>query len=80
MVEDTDNEDKMKIVSTRLPGDIIDIGKRIAKARGESFSTLIRRSLLKELARMGALPNMTSQVLGVKHEEAEDTWKQLGLD
>ncbi len=54
---------------TRLHEDEAALAREIAHRRGENTSHLLRRSLLKEIARLGFLEERDLLALDVKEEE-----------
>lgn len=54
------------LVFARMSGKDVALIKKIYKARGEDMSTFVRRSVLKELARLGFLSDMDKKALEVR--------------
>ena len=58
-------------VYVRLPQEIHELLKDVAEKRGESVSDFIRRATLKELVRLGYLPEDYAKALGVRAQPHE---------
>jgi len=55
----------MTFVGIQMEKDLKELLQNVAKARGEAVSSFIRRSIKKELARLGYLPDAEKKALGV---------------
>jgi len=60
------------VVATRLTPEDHVILSNVCVARGENFSTFLRRALRSELARLGYYPQSTMKALGIKINENGD--------
>jgi len=58
-------------VYVRLPREIHELLKDVAEKRGESVSDFIRRATLKELVRLGYLPEDYAKALGIRAQPHE---------
>lgn len=52
------------VVGTRMPSEDANLLKEVCKARGESISSFIRRSIRTELARLSFLSDAEKKALG----------------
>jgi len=56
-------------IGIRLPTELKTLIECVADARGESVSTFVRRSCLKELARLSFLSLSVKKALGIDYTE-----------
>ncbi len=54
------------MVFARMPKPILDLLKKVAKARGEDLSSFVRRAVYKELASLDFLSESQKKALGIK--------------
>jgi len=57
---------KQKIIAVKFPKGLVALIRKISNERGECISTFVRRSVRKELARMGYLSESEKKALGFK--------------
>ena len=55
-----------KLVSVRVPEEIKELLERLASARGEQISDLVRRAIKRELARAGLLDSEEAKLLEIR--------------
>ena len=55
-----------KLVSVRVPEEIKELLERLARARGEQLSDLVRRAIKRELARAGLLDPEETRLLEIR--------------
>lgn len=56
---------KDKVVTVRIHEDIVELISKIADQRGENLSDFVRRSVLRELARLSYLPDEAKKALEI---------------
>lgn len=57
---------KQKIIAVKFPKGVAELIRKISNERGECISTFVRRSVRRELARMGYLSESEKKALGFK--------------
>ena len=61
------------IVFARMDGETVELTRKVCKSRGENVSTFVRRSVLRELARLKYLEKEDMKALEVTRGEVNGT-------
>jgi len=63
-----DPSDRKTNVTIRMSKEILELARVAAEKRGESTSVLVRRAVLRELARLDLLPLEDKKYLAMNHD------------
>jgi hypothetical protein len=63
-----DPSDKKTNVTIRMSKEVLELARVAAEKRGESTSVLVRRAVLRELARLDLLPPEDKKYLAMDHD------------
>ena len=63
-----DHPDNKTNVTIRMPKEMLELARVAAEKRGESTSVLVRRAVLREMARLDLLPPEDKKYLAMKDD------------